>query len=147
MPTRHVIISAHNGVHARPVAELVRLAQSHRDPITLRTKGGAEVDLSSVLAVMDLALAQGDEVIGGGGSAGCHDRSARAPRPLNRSPVDHGDQLIQERLERRATAHDALHALTFTEDLDQLFEHRLERGAVALAERRECHHLHASLAP
>ncbi|GAB3634172.1 HPr family phosphocarrier protein [Microbacterium sp. KRD172] len=62
MPTRHVIISAHNGVHARPVAELVRLAQSHRDPITLRTKGGAEVDLSSVLAVMDLALAQGDEV-------------------------------------------------------------------------------------
>lgn len=63
MPTRHVIISAHNGVHARPVAELVRLAQSHRDPITLRAKGGAEVDLTSVLAVMDLALAQGDEVV------------------------------------------------------------------------------------
>ncbi|WP_426181753.1 HPr family phosphocarrier protein [Microbacterium sp. TWP3-1-2b2] len=63
MPTRHVIISAHNGVHARPVAELVRLAQSHRDAIILRTTGGAEVDLSSVLAVMDLGLAQGDEVV------------------------------------------------------------------------------------
>jgi phosphotransferase system HPr (HPr) family protein len=63
MPTRHVIISAHDGVHARPVAELVRLAQSHRDSITLRTTAGAEVDLRSVLAVMDLALAQGDEVV------------------------------------------------------------------------------------
>lgn len=63
MPTRHVIISAHNGVHARPVAELVRLAQSHPDAITMRTTDGVEVDLSSVLAVMDLALAQGDEVV------------------------------------------------------------------------------------
>jgi phosphotransferase system HPr (HPr) family protein len=62
MPTRHVIISAHNGVHARPVAELVRLAQGHEHPITLRTAGDVEVDLSSVLAVMDLALAQGDAV-------------------------------------------------------------------------------------
>lgn len=62
MPTRHVIISAHNGVHARPVAELVRLAQAHRDSITLRTATGTQVDLSSVLAVMDLALRQGDEV-------------------------------------------------------------------------------------
>lgn len=62
MPTRRVIIRAHNGVHARPVAELARLAQSHRDAITLRTTNGAEVDLSSVLAVMDLALVRGDEV-------------------------------------------------------------------------------------
>ncbi|GGD81797.1 HPr family phosphocarrier protein [Microbacterium murale] len=63
MPTRHVIISAHNGVHARPVAELVRLAQAHHDSITLRTAKGTQVDLSSVLAVMDLALVQGDEVV------------------------------------------------------------------------------------
>ena len=63
MPTRHVIISAHNGVHARPVAELVRLAQAHEGPIVLRTMSGTEVDLSSVLAVMDLALARGDEVV------------------------------------------------------------------------------------
>ncbi|MCS3844750.1 MULTISPECIES: HPr family phosphocarrier protein [unclassified Microbacterium] len=63
MPTRHVIISAHNGVHARPVAELVRLAQAHEGPIVLRTTSGTEVDLSSVLAVMDLALSRGDEVV------------------------------------------------------------------------------------
>lgn len=63
MPTRHVTISAHNGVHARPVAELVRLAQSHRHLITLRTTRGAEVDLRSVLAVMELALVEGDEIV------------------------------------------------------------------------------------
>lgn len=63
MATRHVIISAYNGLHARPVAELVRLAQAHDGKITLRRAGGGEVDLSSVLAVMDLALAHGDEVV------------------------------------------------------------------------------------
>lgn len=63
MPRRHVVITAHNGVHARPVAELVRLAQAHPHPVTLRTSSGAVVDLSSVLALMDLALAPGDAVV------------------------------------------------------------------------------------
>ena len=62
MPVRHVVVSAHNGVHARPVAELVRLAQAHELPVTLRTADGTTVDLRSVLAVMDLALAPGDAV-------------------------------------------------------------------------------------
>ncbi|SDS05927.1 HPr family phosphocarrier protein [Microbacterium paraoxydans] len=62
MPVRHVVVSAHNGVHARPVAELVRLAQAHELPVTLRTADGTSVDLRSVLAVMDLALASGDAV-------------------------------------------------------------------------------------
>ncbi|WP_309102459.1 HPr family phosphocarrier protein [Microbacterium sp.] len=63
MPTRHVIITAHNGVHARPVAELVRLVQADRRTVTLRTSAGTTVDLSSVLAVMDLALIPGDAVV------------------------------------------------------------------------------------
>ena len=63
MPTRRLIVSAHNGVHARPVAELVRLAQSHGAPVTLRTSDDTTVDLSSVLAVMDLAIAPGDVVV------------------------------------------------------------------------------------
>ena len=63
MPTRRIIVSAHNGVHARPVAELVRLAQSHASTITLRTADGSVVDLSSVLAVMDLAISPGDAVV------------------------------------------------------------------------------------
>lgn len=63
MPTRRVIISAHNGVHARPVAELARQVQTHRRTVTLRTSDGATVDLGSVLAVMDLALSPGDTVV------------------------------------------------------------------------------------
>ncbi|MCT1479993.1 HPr family phosphocarrier protein [Microbacterium sp. p3-SID336] len=63
MPARSVVVSAHNGVHARPVAELVRLAQSHDGTVTLRTADGTTVDLSSVLAVMDLALGPGDAVV------------------------------------------------------------------------------------
>lgn len=63
MPSRRVTITTDHGAHARPVAELVRLAQGHTEPVLLRTTGGAEVDLSSVLAVMDLALASGDEVV------------------------------------------------------------------------------------
>lgn len=63
MPSRRVIVSAHNGVHARTVAELVRLAQSHEKAITLRTADGSTVDLSSVLAVMDLAIGPGDAVV------------------------------------------------------------------------------------
>ncbi len=63
MPVRRVIVSAHHGVHARPVAELVRLAQSHSTPVTLRTEDGTTVDLSSVLAVMDLGISSGDAVV------------------------------------------------------------------------------------
>ncbi|MDF2561377.1 MAG: hypothetical protein K0R99_2823 [Microbacterium sp.] len=63
MPARRLIVSAHNGAHARPVAELVRLAQSHGSPVTLRTADGTTVDLSSVLAVMDLAISSGDAVV------------------------------------------------------------------------------------
>ncbi|GAA2949633.1 HPr family phosphocarrier protein [Microbacterium luteolum] len=63
MPTRRIVVSAHNGVHARPVAELVRLAQAHTATITLRTADGSVVDLSSVLAVMDLAIGTGDAVV------------------------------------------------------------------------------------
>jgi len=63
MANRRVIISAHNGVHARPVAELVRVVQAHVNPVTLRTASGASVDLSSVLALMDLGLERGDAVV------------------------------------------------------------------------------------
>ena len=63
MPRRQVVISAHNGVHARPVAELVRVVQEHPHAVTLKTSTGAVVDLSSVLALMDLGLAPGDVVV------------------------------------------------------------------------------------
>ncbi len=63
MPERRVRISALGGAHARPVAELARLALAHHAPVTLATSAGTVVDLSSILAVMDLALNEGDEVV------------------------------------------------------------------------------------
>ena len=62
MPVRQVVISAHDGMHARPVAELARLALAHSDPVILTTSDGDTVDVSSVLAVMDLTLGAGDAV-------------------------------------------------------------------------------------
>ncbi|MGF2950488.1 HPr family phosphocarrier protein [Microbacterium alcoholitolerans] len=59
---RRVTVAVHNGVHARPVAELVRLAEAHGAVVKLSTSGGDTVDLSSVLAVMDLGIATGEEV-------------------------------------------------------------------------------------
>lgn len=59
---RRVTVAVHNGVHARPVAELVRLAEAHGADVRLSTSAGDTVDLSSVLAVMDLAIASGEEV-------------------------------------------------------------------------------------
>lgn len=62
MATRRVRITALNGGHARPVAELVRLAMAHDGPVVVRKETGAEADLRSVLAVMMLDLAEGDVV-------------------------------------------------------------------------------------
>lgn len=59
---RRVTVAVDHGVHARPVAELVRLAEAHGAPVFLSNRDGATVELSSVLAVMDLAIASGDEV-------------------------------------------------------------------------------------
>jgi phosphotransferase system HPr (HPr) family protein len=56
------MISALGGGHARPVAELVRLVMAYGRPVTVRTAAGDEADLGSVLAVMTLGLAEGDEV-------------------------------------------------------------------------------------
>ncbi len=63
MATRSVVIRAEGGAHARPVAELVRLAMAYEGPVGLTTTAGRQVDLGSVLAVMDLALVPGDEVV------------------------------------------------------------------------------------
>ncbi|WP_295011686.1 HPr family phosphocarrier protein [uncultured Microbacterium sp.] len=62
MANRTVVIRVAGGAHARPVAELVRLAMAHDGAVELTTSTGRRVDLGSVLAVMDLALLAGDEV-------------------------------------------------------------------------------------
>lgn len=62
MPSRRVTVTIEDGLHARPVAELVRLAEEHSAGATISARG-AIADLRSVLAVMDLALRHGDEVV------------------------------------------------------------------------------------
>ena len=62
MAVRQVIISAPDGLHARPVAEVARIALGHRSRVTLTTASGDLVDAGSVLALMDLALTAGDSV-------------------------------------------------------------------------------------
>lgn len=62
MRTRRVTISVANGLHARPVAELARLALDSAHPVTIAGASGAVVDLSSILAVMELGFAAGDQV-------------------------------------------------------------------------------------
>lgn len=59
---RRVTVGVDDGAHARPVAELARLAQAHGSPVLLSTRSGDRADLTSVLAVMDLGIAAGDEV-------------------------------------------------------------------------------------
>ena len=59
---RRVVVGVDDGAHARPVAELARLAQSHLSPVRVTTRSGETADLTSVLAVMDLAIASGDEI-------------------------------------------------------------------------------------
>jgi hypothetical protein len=68
-------------------------------------------------------------------SAAASTSASRAAGP--RSAVDDGDELVEEGVERRAAAHDPLHAVALAEHLDELLEHGLERLAVAL---REGHH-------
>ena len=63
MPTRRVTISVADGLHARPVAELARIAIAYARPVTMESESGATVDLSSVLAVMELGFSSGDEVV------------------------------------------------------------------------------------
>ncbi|WP_345751238.1 HPr family phosphocarrier protein [Microbacterium rhizophilus] len=62
MALRRVVIQVAAGLHARPAAELARLARSSEGG--LRIRAGADlVDAASVLAVMELALAAGDRVV------------------------------------------------------------------------------------
>ncbi|MDT0158661.1 HPr family phosphocarrier protein [Microbacterium sp. ARD32] len=60
---RRVTVGVDAGAHARPVAELARLALAHGSPVVLTTRAGEAADLTSVLAVMDLAIGSGDEVV------------------------------------------------------------------------------------
>lgn len=62
MVQRSVTIGLAHGLHARPAAELARLAQAVEGRLLIRA-GERAVDAASVLAVMDLGLGAGDRVV------------------------------------------------------------------------------------
>lgn len=72
---RKVTISAKNGLHARPAAELVKLAASSEGDVTI-TKGEREVSAKSIMRLMSLGILQGDEVCIKAEEAGLADRLA-----------------------------------------------------------------------
>lgn len=62
MVRRNVVVNAPGGLHARPAAELARLAAQLPGGVRIGLGAHDPVDAASVLSVMNLGVAQGDEV-------------------------------------------------------------------------------------
>ena len=62
MKERTVVLASKHGLHARPAAELVRLAGKFRSDVKL-TKDDITVDGKSIMGVMMLAAECGSEVL------------------------------------------------------------------------------------
>jgi phosphocarrier protein HPr len=63
VPERRVTVAIAEGLHARPAALFVKLAGEQPVPVTVRKDGGDPVAANSILAVMTLGAAAGDEVV------------------------------------------------------------------------------------
>lgn len=63
MPERRVIVAIPEGLHARPAALFVKLAGEQPTTVTVRKDGQDPVAANSILAVMTLGAAGGDEVV------------------------------------------------------------------------------------
>jgi phosphocarrier protein HPr len=60
---RVITVSVPEGLHARPAAELVRLAHEHPGPVEVRAHGREPVDAASILGVMTLGVDPGESVV------------------------------------------------------------------------------------
>ncbi len=65
MPTRHVVVNATDGLHARPAATLAHSVATSGVPVTLAREDGhgGPVDAASMLGIMGLGVNQGDAVV------------------------------------------------------------------------------------
>jgi phosphocarrier protein len=61
MPERTVLIENKNGLHARPAAEIVKLAAKFRSEITI-VKDDLDVNGKSIMGVMMLAAEHGSSI-------------------------------------------------------------------------------------
>ena len=63
MLERTVIVTAKDGLHARPAARFVQQASASAAALTLRKEGGEPIDAKSMLSVLALGVREGDQVI------------------------------------------------------------------------------------
>lgn len=63
MAERTVRIASPHGLHARPAALFVKAAGKAGVPVTIARNGGDPVNAASMLSVLTLNAAQGDEVV------------------------------------------------------------------------------------
>lgn len=63
MPERRVTVAIPEGLHARPAALFVKLAGEQPATVTVAKDGAEPVAANSILAVMTLGAAVGDEVV------------------------------------------------------------------------------------
>lgn len=62
MVTKNVVLTAPNGMHARPATELVKLAKSLDGKVTLATEVKS-VNATSMLGVLSLGLKSGAQIV------------------------------------------------------------------------------------
>ncbi len=88
MPERRVTVASRVGLHARPAALVARAAAAQPVPVTLAKDGGTPVPADSVLNLMTLGVAHGDDVV-----VAAEGDSARAAVDAVADVVatDHGD--------------------------------------------------------
>jgi phosphocarrier protein len=63
MPERRVTVASGVGLHARPAAVVAKAAAAQPVPIGISKDGGSAVQAHSVLNLMTLGAAHGDEVL------------------------------------------------------------------------------------
>lgn len=63
MATKRVTVGSKVGLHARPAALFVKAAAASGIPISIAKEGGKQVSAASILGVLTLNVAFGDEVI------------------------------------------------------------------------------------
>ena len=62
MVTKNVVLTAPNGMHARPATELVKLAKSLDGKVTLATEVKS-VNATSMLGILSLGLKSGAQIV------------------------------------------------------------------------------------
>jgi phosphocarrier protein HPr len=63
MPERRVTVASKAGLHARPAAVFATAAAAATVPVTIRKDGTGPVAANSILGLMTLGAACGDEVV------------------------------------------------------------------------------------